>query len=144
MDDRDPLPEIDTVEQAYEALDSFDPAWTKRALRFLVDLRDPGALERTLPLTQHSDPALRFVAKRAVRELREVAAPVQRRSPPTSLGAPEEGASEEASLPQAVGGSPVAWNADPRLEKLLKAPPRRREPPPRDGGVPMRWFDMEL
>lgn len=136
--------EIRTRAQAYEALDSFEPGLTKRAMRFLVDVRDAEALPRILPLTQHPDAAIRFVAKRAVKELRQVAAPIAREAPPTRIPlAPEVHVEEQ--LPQAVGAGPTrAGRLDPRLEALLAKPARQREPRPRAGGVPLYWFDVEL
>lgn len=136
MLDQDTVEPPPTLEEAYEALDSFDPALTKRALRVIVDAGDPAAIEKVLPLTQHADPALRFVAKRAVKELRALAP----RRPRAAAPVPTE------VLPMAVGAenTAVPATADPRLERLLQAPLRRREPKPRPGGVPLRWFDMEL
>ncbi len=133
--------EIRTIEDAYQALDSFDPANTKRALRILVDAREVAALPRIMPLVGHPDAAIRFVAKRAVGELRKVI--------PGSARRPAQGPDpqpEPMEAKVAVGQvEPLsAASMDPRLAKLLGAPARRREPRPRAGGVPLRWFDVEL
>lgn len=137
---------IRTIEEAYEALESFDPALTKRALRVLVDAAEAAALPRVLPLTQHPSAAIRFVAKRAVRDLRAVAhtAPTPaREAAPTPIVAAAPPRPEEAR--KVVGApAPLPVDMDPRLQRLLDAPARRREPAPRAGGVPIRWFDMEL
>lgn len=144
--------EIEDLPAAYDALESFDPALTKRALRLIVDLGEVSALPRILPLTQHPSPALRFVAKRAAAELRALPADKHRRAslpsrdPVVSLPAPAP-ASEETLEParRVVGALDLTGAAmDPRLEALLEQPARRRPRPTSPGGVPMRWFDMEL
>ena len=137
--------EIRTRAQADEALDSFEPGTTKRAVRYLVDVRDHEALPRILPLTQHPDAAIRFVAKRAVKELRSLAVPVARDAVPVRIPLAPEVHVEEQILPQAVGAPRnMSGRIDPRLEALLARPAVRRERKPRDGGVPLRWFDLEL
>lgn len=133
---------------ALEALETYDPAETKRGLRFLVDSKDFRALPQVLALTQHPDPAIRFVAKRAARELQALP-PALRRAPP--VAEPIEDSAEEieelaAPLPKVVNGPDTAslLSMDPRLQTLLEAPLRRRPRRPLRGGVPMRWFDLEL
>lgn len=139
---------IQDREAALEALESYEPATTKRALRFLVDQKDFQALPRILPLTQHPDPAIRFVAKRAARELQALP-PEQRRAPVRRAAEPTElhpSAPEPQALPRAANGPDTQslLSMDPRLQTLLEAPVRRRPRRPRSGGVPMRWFDLEL
>jgi hypothetical protein len=139
--------QITTRTAALEALDSYDPAETKRGLRFLVDEGDFQALSRILPLTQHPDPAIRFVAKRAAKELRSLP-PEARRTPAPSPSKTQFSSSQEdlEILPQVVNGpgAQSLQGIDPRLKSLLEAPLRRRPRPPRSGGVPMRWFNLEL
>lgn len=133
--------EIGTQEQALEALESYDPALTKRALRFLVDQGDPRVLPRVLPLSQHPDAAIRFVAKRAIKELRALPMPA---TPVSPVPGPDPEVAAEA-VPQVVGGVDLGLlGMDPRLEALLEAPARKRPRRPREGGVPLRWFDLEL
>lgn len=145
---------ITTLEAAYDALDSYDPAATKRALRYLVDAGEISALPRILPLTQHPQAAIRFVAKRAAQELRSLPPERHRRPSLPSPGPepqrlptrPPRPSPEAQARPQVVHGAPLSPDGpmDPRLEALLAAPPRRRPRRVRAGGVPMRWFDMEL
>lgn len=144
--------EIESLPEAYDALESFDPALTKRALRIIVDLGEVTALPRILPLTQHPSPAIRFVAKRAAAELRALPPEMHRkaslptREPVVHLPAPsEEGRGSDEAMPRAVGAMELdSTTMDPRIQTLLDRPTRRRPRPTTPGGVPMRWFDMEL
>ncbi len=144
---------INDLATALDGLDSYDPALTKRALRFLVDQGEIEALPKILPLIQHPSPAIRFVAKRAVAELR--ALPPERQRIRPQFHTPVETLPVSHSVPAApleaeqekiaVGGAAFEESSmDPRLQKLLDAKPRRRTRPPRAGGVPMRWFHLEL
>jgi hypothetical protein len=144
--------EITGLPEAYDALESYDPALTKRALRLIVDQGEVAALPRILPLTQHPSPAIRFVAKRAAAELRALPPEQHRKAslpspePVVSLPAPPTSSGEDtASLPRAVGALDLdTTSMDPRLQSLLDRPARRRARASAPGGVPMRWFDMEL
>ena len=142
--------EIEDLPEAYDALESFDPALTKRALRLIVDIGEVSALPRILPLTQHPSPAIRFVAKRAAAELRSLPpekhrkASLPSREPVISLPAPNSAPEGQAEL-RAVGALDVdPTTMDPRIQSLLDRPAKRRPRPSTPGGVPMRWFDMEL